>query len=89
MKTNNMSTASVEETDLESERRILNEIKDWRVEGRAQRVRRLPVRTAVWFARIAAFAVAVIVILLALAAVVTFTSTSVTQGTQSSIPRQR
>jgi hypothetical protein len=86
---NNMSAGRVEETDLESERRILAEIKDWRAEGRAERVRQLPLRTAVWFARIAAFAVAVVVVLIGLGAVVTFTSTSVTQGTQSAIPRQR
>jgi hypothetical protein len=88
---NNNSATWVEEFDPkfdpESERRIQTEIKGLRSEERADRVRHLPLRAAIWLAKVAAFALAVAAVFVTVSGVLSVTSEP--QGSQSSIPRQR
>ena len=75
--------------DRESEQRIRSEINDLRREDRAVRVRQLPWRTAKWLAKLAALVIVLAVVFVAVESLLSFSVTTTTQGTQSSIPRQR
>jgi hypothetical protein len=87
---NNNSTTWVEEFDpqfdAESERRIQTEIKGLRSEERAEKVRQLPLRAAIWLAKVTAFAVAGAIVFWSVTSMLSVTSEP--PAGQSSIPRQ-